>query len=85
LNSDPGKSDDPMAQYGRLSILMDSKVIGEQVAKPAHEAGFSIIQNGCWEKEEVNEQVTIQEQGNIYNSADRYGGNDVANGRFTCQ
>jgi hypothetical protein len=31
-----------MTEYGRLPIRMGSKVIGEQIAKPAHQAGFSI-------------------------------------------
>jgi hypothetical protein len=40
LNNDYGKSDDPMAEYGRLSIHTGSKVIGERIAKPALGAGF---------------------------------------------
>jgi hypothetical protein len=74
-----------MTQYGRLPTRPGSKVIGEQVAKPAHEAGFSIIQNGYWEREEINEQVIIQEQGNLLDSDDWFSGNDAANGRLTGQ
>jgi hypothetical protein len=48
-----------MTQYGRLSIHPGSKVIGERIAKPVHEAGFYIIQNGYWEREEVNERAPI--------------------------
>ncbi len=74
-----------MTQYGRLSIHPGSKVIGERIAKPVHVAGFYIIQNGCWEREEANEQVPIQEHGRLLDSADRYSGNDAANGRLTGQ
>ena len=41
-----------MAIDGRLSIRVGSKVIGERIAKPALEAGFYIIQTGCWERED---------------------------------
>ena len=46
-------------------------------------AGFCIIQIGCWEWDEENEQVTIQEHRNLFDSADRYSSNVAANGRLT--
>jgi hypothetical protein len=31
-----------MTKFGRFFIFLDEKVIGEQIAKPAHEAGYLI-------------------------------------------
>ena len=49
-----------MTEYGRLSIHPGGKVIGEQVAKPALEAGFIFILNRFWDgKDTMNTYLSL--------------------------
>jgi hypothetical protein len=47
-NHHGGDSNDPLAQFGRLSVVDSSKANGEQVAKPALMVGCFILLEGCW-------------------------------------